>query len=148
MWTQNELHIFFTLLFIKKITFWIYKCEIGIICCRFNGFNSCPDCRTCLSDKNGTKPVFLRYMANDSPTKVSELVRVRKEKEQLIFQMSENEIAMKKIAKELKAERSKNTRLANKIGKLSAELHHKKKSSSPSKVSTPVYIFWLNFFIG
>lgn len=77
-------------------------------------------------------------MANDSPTKVSELVRVRKEKEQLIFQMSENEIAMKKIAKELKAERSKNTRLANKIGKLSAESHHKKKSSSPSNVSTPV----------
>lgn len=80
-----------------------------------------------------------------SNANITELIRVQSENERLVEQISKNEYAMKKMALELKTERSKNTRLMNKVGVLSAKL---KEIDTPSKVKADQYhFFWsLCFF--
>lgn len=81
------------------------------------------------------KSVYLRFMSDDSSdANKSELMRVQNENEKLVQQVSATEYEMKKIAQELKTERSKNTRLANRIGVLSTKLKEIK-SSEMSQVN-------------
>lgn len=113
-----------------------------VISYRLNGHSSCPDCRTYLNDKTGMKSVYLRFMSDDpSAANADELMRVQSENEELVKQVSLHEHEMKKIAQALKTERSKNTRLANKVGVLSTKLKEiKNADTTPVKVKWPIAI--------
>lgn len=74
-------------------------------------------------------------MSDDSSdANVFELVRLQNENKKLAHQISDQEYVMKKLAQELKTERSKNTRLEKKVGILSAKLKDNKSLDTPSKV--------------
>lgn len=93
------------------------------------------------------KSIYLRFMSDESSvSNVSEMVRVQSENEKLVHQISANEIAMKKMAQELKTERSKNTRLVNKVGVLSAKLKEVTNLDTPFKVKANPYHLWSIFF--
>lgn len=78
------------------------------------------------------KSVYLHFVSDDtSDANISELVRVQDENVKLVQQISSHEYEMKALALEVKALRSKNTRLTNKVGVLSTTLKEIKNLEMP-----------------
>lgn len=93
------------------------------------------------------KSVYLRFMSDESSdANTSELMRIQSENVKLVQQISAHEYEMKKIAQELKAEKSKNTRLTSKIGVLSTKLKEVKNSKSPQVNWQIICHFTIVFF--
>lgn len=86
---------------------------------RLNRCKTCPDCRKSLGNSDDMKSVYLCFMSNDAEESVNELVRVQNENKQVIRLLKDE---MKEIAKKLKTEKSKNTRLTKQVGTLSETL--------------------------
>lgn len=93
------------------------------------------------------KPIFLRFIQDDSIPSANELVHLQSENVKLIHRISEKEDEIRKIGNELKTERSKNTRLENRVEKLLAQLKEHENLEEIPKVKRQGNAIYLNRFL-